>query len=82
MDRIAKRIVCMSAAGMACVLFVALHGCSQRGKRYITVAVDSDPPGAEVLALIDDELSGIAFSPWPLGPALQERRRCTLHLAL
>lgn len=79
MYRIAKQIAWISLVGIAFVVLVTAHGCSELGKRYITVDVDSDPPGARVLALIDNKLSGGTFSPGSLGTTPTGKR--TMHFA-
>jgi hypothetical protein len=79
MQRIAKRIGWIGVVGIACALLVGAFGCSEMGKRYITVNVESDPPGASVEALISGGLSGGTFSPGPLGTTPTGKR--TMHFA-
>ena len=79
MQRILRRTVWISAVSIVCVILVTSFGCSQMGKRYITVDVKSDPPGASVLALIDSKLSGGTFSPGSLGRTPTGKR--TMHFA-
>ena len=79
MKRIAKRTAWVSAVGIACALLVTSFGCSELGKRYVTVDVESDPPGASVVALIDNKLSGGTFSPGSLGTTPTGKR--TMHFA-
>ena len=54
-------------------LLAALTGCSEMGKRYVAVEVQSDPPGATVWALIDNKLGG-AFSPNVLGTSPMSKK--------
>jgi len=79
MQRIAKQTVWISAVGIACALLLTSFGCSELGKRYVTVDVESDPPGASVEALIDNKLSGGVFSPGSLGTTPTGKR--TMHFA-
>jgi hypothetical protein len=79
MQRIAKKIVWISAAGIACVLLATSFGCSEIGKRYVTVNVDSEPAVATVEALINSGLSGETFSPGSLGTTPTGNR--TMHFA-
>ena len=48
MQKIEKRIVWLGVMGVVCALLLTSIGCSEMGKRYITVNVESDPPGASV----------------------------------
>lgn len=79
MQRIAKGIRWISAVGIACALLVGSFGCSELGKRYVTVDVDSEPTGAKVEALISSGLSGDTFSPGALGTTPTGKR--TMHFA-
>lgn len=79
MQRTAKRTISICAVGIACALLVTLFGCSELGKRYITVDVQSDPPGASVFALIDNKISGGTFSPGSLGTTPTGKK--TMHFA-
>lgn len=79
MQRNATRTVRITVVGIACALLVTSFSCSELGKRYVTVDVDSDPTGASVLALIDNKLSGGTFSPAPLGTTPTGKR--TMHFA-
>ena len=66
MQRIAKRIGWIGVVGIACALLVGTFGCSEMGKRYITVYVESDQPRASVEVLFSGGLSGSTFSLGPL----------------
>ena len=79
MQRNAKRIGWISAVGIVSALLVVSLGCSELGKRYITVDVESDPLGASVLALIDNKISGGTFSPGSLGTTPTGKK--TMHFA-
>ena len=79
MQRIAKRTIWISAVAIACALLVTSFGCSELGKRYITVDVESEPSGASVLALIDNKISGGTFSPRQLGTTPTGKK--TMHFA-
>jgi hypothetical protein len=79
MQKIEKRIVWLGVMGVVCALLLTSIGCSEMGKRYITVNVESDPPGASVEALISGGISGGTFSPGPLGTTPTGNR--TMHFA-
>jgi hypothetical protein len=79
MQKIARLTVVPGAAVIVCALIAASSGCSEMGKRYITVVVESDPPGATVHTLIDDKLGGQTFSPGSLGTTPTGKR--TMHFA-
>jgi len=79
MQRISRRTVHISAVSIACTLLITLSSCSELGKRYITVDVESDPAGASVLALINDKISGETFSPGSLGTTPTGKK--TMHFA-
>lgn len=78
MQKIAKSIATISAAIFACVLLLIIFGCSELGKRYITVNVESVPTGAKVDALISGGRSG-TFSPGALGTTPTGNK--TMHFA-
>lgn len=80
MQRIARRGPWISAVGITCALLVLTSfGCSELGKRYVTIDVASEPTGATVEALINSGLSGDTFSPGPLGATPTGNR--TMHFA-
>lgn len=79
MQRVVKRNIWISTVGIASTLLLMSLGCSELGKRYITVDVESDPPGASVLALIDNKMSGGTFSPGSLGTTPTGKK--TMHFA-
>jgi hypothetical protein len=79
MQRIAKRIGWIGVVGIACALLVGTFGYSEMGKRYITVNVESDPPGASVEVLISGGLSGGTFSWGSLGTT--PTGKWTMHFA-
>lgn len=78
MQRIVKRAVWISVPGIAYALLVTSFGCSQLGKRYVSIDVESDPAGASVSALVSSKLSG-TFTPDFLGKAPTGIR--TIHFA-
>jgi hypothetical protein len=77
MQKIITKAIYITTICTICALLVTLFACSELGKRYITVEVESNPSGAKVLALIDT--GGKFTTPGLLGTTPTGKR--TMHFA-